>query len=316
MTSGTCFAPATVANVAVGFDIMGFSFPSVGDKITLTRTEATEVVIDDIFSLGPLVPLKECKSLPRDAQKNCATAGLLQLLQDLKPGFGFSVKIGKGIPLGSGMGGSAASAVGAIVAANAFLAEPLPKETLLKYALLGEAVASGARHPDNVTPCLYGGLTLIRSTEPLDVVVIPVPSSLYCALVHPHAVVETRKARGILRPEISLGDFVRQSSNLAGFIAGCFHNDIELIRRSMVDILIEPQRAPLFPAFIAAKSRAMQEGALGCSFSGSGPSIFAWAESKPAAENVRKAIVEALSSEAVRSDSWVAPIKGEGARLL
>lgn len=316
MKSVTCFAPATVANVAVGFDILGFSFPAVGDEVSVARMEQKTVVIDDIGSLSHVVPEEQCKDIPYDAARNTATAGLLRLVDELKPGFGFRVTIKKGIPLGSGMGGSAASAVGALVAANRFLDPPLPKEHLLRYALIGEAVASGATHPDNVTPCLYGGLTLTRSVDPLDVVPLALPESVFCVLVHPHARLDTREARAVLKPEILLVDHVRQSSNLAGFIAGCFRNDIDLIKRSMSDILIEPQRQRLIPAFGVAKKTALDHGALGCSISGSGPSLFAWAASETSAMIVREGIVSAIERHGLKADSWVSPLSMDGARIM
>ncbi len=303
----TAFAPASVANVAVGFDLLGFSQSQVGDEVTLTRMDRPVVEI---------IALPASSTLPADPQKNTATVGLIQLIQDLKLNFGFGVSLKKGIPLSSGMGGSAASAVGAIVAANEFLNTKLTREQLLAYALVGEAAASGSAHADNISPCLFGGLTLTKSVEPLDVLLIPIPEKLLCVLVHPNLQVDTRTARKILRTEISLKDHVKQSANLAGFIVGCFTNDLSLIQRSLIDVIIEPQRAALIPAFASVKEQAMRCGALGCSLSGSGPSVFALADSKEAGAKIKEAMIKAFESAGVQAQGWVSPISQEGARIL
>jgi homoserine kinase len=312
----TAFAPATVANVAVGFDLLGFAQSQVGDEVTLIRIERPTIEITSITQAdGASLPMA-VSTLPREPEANTATVGLLRLIKDLRLDFGFQVELKKKIPLSSGMGGSAASAVGAIVAANEFLRPRLPKEKLLAYALMGEAVASGAAHADNISPCLFGGLTLTKSVDPLEVIAIPVPENILCVLVHPNLKVDTKMARGILRPEISLKDHVRQSANLAGFISGCFLGDTALIGKSLADLIVEPQRASLVPSFLKAKEQAMRYGALGCSFSGSGPSLFAWASSPESAAKIRAAIVETFQSAGVEAQSWVSPISKEGASIL
>lgn len=318
--SATAFAPATVGNAGVGFDILGFAIEAVGDRITVTRTPRRgEVTIGHISG----------SEVPMDAAKNTATVGLQQLCRDLGLGFGFQVDIRKGIPIGSGMGGSAASAVGAIVAANALLLEPLPKESLLKYAIAGEFVASGSRHADNAAPCLFGGLTLAMPGESPEmksdstsrsnaqVVHIPVPEEILCVLVHPEMRLDTRVARAVLKPEVPLKDHVRQSAHLAGFLAGCFRNDVELIRQGLSDLLIEPQRAHLIPGFAGVKAAALSHGALGCTISGAGPSVFAWVSSRTIAEEVRAAMVEAFLSAGLPSvEAWISPISQKGAGLV
>jgi homoserine kinase len=231
--------------------------------------------------------------------------------------FGFEVSITKGIALGSGMGGSAASAVAALVAANALLERPLDAESLLRYALLGEHAASAAFHPDNVAPCLFGGLTLVTSTSPLRYVRIPVPERILTVLAHPHSRVDTRSARRLLRPEVPLADHVRQSASLAGFVAGCYTNDYELIGDCLRDVIIEPQRASLIPGFAEVKAAAMEAGALGSSVSGSGPTMFAWVTSADAAERVRHAMVRAFPEHgAAEADSWISPVSMQGARVI
>ena len=254
--------------------------------------------------------------LPKDPRRNTATAGLLALIKDHKPDFGFEVSIKKGIAIGSGMGGSAASAVGALVAANALMRPPLPKEALFHYALIGEKAASGSIHGDNVAPCLFGGLCLIRSVEPPDLVAIPVSPKILCVLVHPHIEISTRSARAILKPHVTLAAHIEQSSNLAGLITGCIGRDIELIRRSLADVIIEPQRKRLIPGFDVAKRLALKNGALGFSISGSGPSVFAWVDSPLVARRVRDEVVRAFKRAGVESDAWVSPISTVGAHLV
>jgi homoserine kinase len=312
--SATAFAPATVANVAVGFDILGFAVEAAGDEVTVTTTERAGVRVEGVSdTTGTLTP----GAIPSDAAKNTATVGLLKLRADLSLGFGFDVRIRKGIALGSGMGGSAASAVAALVAANSLLERPLPKDALLAYALVAEQVASGAAHPDNATPCLFGGLTLILSTDPVRHVQLPVPTGVLTVLVHPHVRVDTRDARGILKESVALADHVRQSAYLGGFIAGCFRDDLELVGRSLADVVIEPQRVALIPAFAQVKAAALRAGAVGVSISGSGPTVFAWVDSEGASLRVREAMVAAFESNGVADvDAWVSPVSREGARVV
>jgi homoserine kinase len=312
--SATAFAPATVANVAVGFDILGFAVESVGDRVTVTTTEEPSITVREIIGAEGASARDE---IPFDPARNTATVGLLALREDLKLAHGFEVSISKGIALGSGMGGSAASAVAAIVAANALLEEALDAESLLRYALLGEQAASAAIHPDNVAPCLLGGLTLVTSMNPLRHVRLPVPEKILTVLAHPHVRIDTRDARRVLRADVSLRDHIKQSASLAGFVAGCYTNDYELIGESLRDVVIEPQRAPLIPGFAEAKKAALDAGALGASISGSGPTAFAWVTSKDAAERVRQALVRAFQGHGMAGvDSWVSPVSMKGARVL
>jgi len=270
-------------------------------------------VVEVTDATGTLAP----GAISLDAAQNTATVGLIKLLEDLRPGFGFDVRVRKGIALGSGMGGSAASAVAALVAANSLLEKPLPKESLLAYALAAERVACGASHPDNAAPSLFGGLTLVVSTEPLRCVRLPVPRGLLAVLVHPHVRVDTRDSRAVLRPHVPLADHVRQSARLAGLVAACFNDDVELMRTCLDDVVIEPQRAALIPGFARVKAAALGAGALGASISGSGPSVFALADSEETAARVRSAMVEAFESGGVGAvDSWVSTVCEEGARLV
>lgn len=304
----SAFAPATVGNVAVGFDILGFAIESLGDTVTLYRSEQPSVRIGRISGV--------VEELPRGADENTATVGLVQLIADRGLPFGFRVDIDKGIPLGSGMGGSAASAVAAIVAANEFLEHKLSRAEMLGYALLGESVSSGDVHGDNVTPSLFGGLTLTRALDPIDVVEIPVPDDICCVLVHPEHRIDTRNARKVIPKDLPLSIFVSQSANLGGFISGCYMGDTSLIRRSLHDLLIEPHRAPLIPGFSKVRQAALEQNALGCSISGAGPSLFAWVENPTDAEAVRDAMIQAFAQEGVKSSAWISPVSCRGAYVV
>ena len=314
MRSATAFAPATVANVAVGFDILGFAIESVGDVVTVSTTDGASVrikeILNDTGTPGEL-------DISLDPERNSATAGLIKLRDDLGLNFGFDVTINKGIALGSGMGGSAASAVAGMVAVNSLLERPLSEHALLKYALLGEQVASGAAHADNIAPCLFGGMTLVLSVDPLRYVSLPVPATILTVLVHPRLRIDTQRARSILEPSVPLATHVRQSANLGGFIAGCFRDDLEMIRQSFSDLVIEPQRASLIPGFAGVKAAAMDCGAIGASISGSGPSVFAWVTSAESAVQVQDAMVQAFRSHAsIEVDSWISPVSQQGATII
>ena len=290
------FAPASIGNVAVGYDTLGCVFPAVGDRVRIRVTETPGVRIEAITGT--------VTDLPRDPEQNTATKGLLQLIADRHLDHGVALIIEKGIPLGSGMGGSAASAVAAIRAASQLLDTPLSQDEMFRYALQGEAVASGALHGDNVAPSLYGGLMLSRALDPPDIVRIPIPSGLCCVLVRPHMEIETRAARQVVPESVPLATTTQHAANLAGLIAGCFQNDLALIRRSFDDVLVEPHRAHLIPGFRRVQAAALAEGALGCSIAGAGPSLFAWCPDDDTAARVRKAMVEAFAEAGQATDAW------------
>jgi homoserine kinase len=303
----TAFAPATVGNVAIGFDILGHTVEALGDRVRIKRIAEPVVRIVSITGIAG--------ELPVEPARNTAGRAAQAMLESLSLGFGFEMSIEKGIPLGSGLGGSAASAVAAVVAANALLEEPQPQLSLLKYAMAGEAVASGSAHVDNIAPCLFGGLVLTVGIDEPRVKQIPVPPSLRCVLVHPHMYLGTREARAILKADITRSDFVWQSANLAGFISGCYSNDLDMIRESFNDVIIEPQRQSLIPGFKDVKRSAMSAGALGCSISGAGPTVFAWVEVQYA-EAVRGAMVAAFAQHGLKSDHWVSAMEHYGARIV
>lgn len=303
--TATAFAPATIANVAVGFDLLGFAFGEAGDRVTVTRVEGKAGSIE-------LVEVEAAEGLPDDPRRNTAIAALQAMVEDLKLPFGFDVRLLKGIPPGSGMGSSAASAVGAVVAANALLEQPVSRERLFDYALAGEAVAAGVAHGDNVAPCLYGGLTAVLPDH--RVIELPVPRDLVCVVCRPRVQLDTRGQRALLQADVPLETHVAQAGHLAGFIAACYRNDLELLGCSLRDVIVEPQRAGSIPGFGRAQAAAMKAGALGCSIAGSGPSLFAWVRSAPDGERVRKGILAALGAEGLEAESWVGPVCREGAR--
>lgn len=304
IVQATAFAPAGVGNVGVGFDILGHALEGIGDRVTARRSDAPGVQVTGIS--GAVV------SLPREAARNTAGAAVLALLAAHPQPFGITLSIDKGIPLGSGMGGSAASAVAALVAANAISEHPLPVEDLYPFALDGESVASGGRHGDNVGPSLVGGLVLATAERLLP---LPVPAGWTCLLVHPDLVVETRVARERLKAPYAIGDFVHQSACLAQFLCGLYRDDESLVRAGLKDLLVEPRRAGLIPGFDAVKQVLLDAGALGASISGAGPSVFGWFTSRAAAEAARADCLAAFAAAGLTAQAHVSPIQAAGARV-
>ncbi len=301
----SAFAPASVGNIGVGFDILGHTVAGPGDRATVRRIAAADVRIAAIRGSR--------SELPHEAARNTAGAALIALREALALPYGFEIELDKGIALGSGMGGSAASCVAALVAANALLDAPLSREQLYPFAVTGEAVASGGRHGDNVGPMLLGGVALTTADR---LVPIPVPPHWTCVLVHPDAVLETRRAREALRGHYELREFVAQSAHLALVLAGCFRGDAALVRAGLADVLVEPRRAPLIAGFGAVKQAALEHGALGASISGAGPSVFAWFESAAAAAPAAAAMQQAFRDAGVASEAFVSPVAGPRAEVL
>ncbi len=305
MKRATAFAPASIGNVAVGFDVLGHALEGAGDRVTVTRTGTGDVRI--VAIRGAAIPL------PTEAAQNTAGRALLHLKQSLSADVGFDVELDKGIALGSGMGGSAASAVAAVVAANSLLDSPLSPELLYRAAMQGEAAATGSAHGDNVGPMLLGGLVIAPSQG--SAVKVPVPDWLHVALVHPHFVLETRRAREALKGHYELSDFVHQSEGLALMLAGCFQGDSSLLRRGLRDVLVEPRRAPLIPGFVKVKQAALDCGALGASISGAGPSVFGWFESKEAATRAAVEMAAAFRNAGLESDQFVSRVDAPAAHV-
>lgn len=304
-TTACAFAPASVGNVGVGFDLLGHSVTGTGDRAQVRRIAEPVVRI---------AAIRGCVSaLPREPARNTAGAALLSLRQALGLEHGFELVLHKGIALGSGMGGSAASCVAALVAANALLPQPLAREALYPFALDGEAVASGSRHGDNIGPMLLGGLVLATADR---LVRISVPDAWHCALVHPHAMLETRQARAVLEGGYALREFVAQSANLALVLTGCHRGDADLVRAGLNDVLVEPRRAALIANFARVKQAALDAHALGASISGAGPSVFGWYANRADASAAAVAMQAAFAEAGLDSEAWVSPINGPAAGLV
>src|SRR5215217_6413275 len=256
-------APATVANLVCGFDILGMCLHKPFDIMEVRLLNEKKIIIKSADGYN----------LPEDPAENTAGAPLIEMLQELEGNIGFEVIIHKHIKPGSGIGSSAASAAGATVAANLLLDGKFSNEDLVRFAMFGEKVASGVKHADNIAPCIYGGITLIRSIFPLDIITIPSPD-FYVTVVHPQIEVRTSDARQILRKEVQLKNAIKQWGNIAGLVAGLLKNDLALVGRSLEDVIIEPVRSILIPGFDEVKTKCKAAGALGGGISGSGPSIF------------------------------------------
>jgi len=299
------FAPASVANVACGFDILGFALEKPGDEIIARFKDEPGLEITNITGDGG--------KLPYDIEKNTAGFAAQRLLEHLgETERGIELEIHKKMPFGSGLGSSAASAAAGVMAVNELLRRPLEKRELLPFAVLGEQQADGAYHADNVAPALLGGMILIRSNEELDVHRLPIPAGLFATVIYPKVKVLTKKARAVLSETVTLKQSIQQSGNLGGLIVGLYNSDLDLIARSLQDVIIEPQRAQLIPHFHKVKAAALEAGALGCSISGAGPSILALCANSLIAEQVGKAMKNVFDEQAIENELFISPINQEG----
>ena len=310
MPSVTAFAPATVSNVACGFDVLGFALGSPGDEVTARFIDGPPTVrIDEITG--------DNGRLPRDAAKNTAGIAAWALLTALGDRRGIALSIRKGLPLSSGLGGSAASAVAAVVAVDALLDAHTSLDLLLTCAFEGEQVGAGSAHGDNIAPCLHGGFVLVRHANPPDIVRLPVPEGLVAVVVHPELEIETAHARAILGDTVRLADAIQQWANLGAFVDALHRADFALLARSLEDRIAEPRRAPLVPGFGAIKDAALSAGALGCSLSGSGPSMFALCRGDDQARRVAAAMTDAVLLEIGSAPQiYVSPIVPHGAHVV
>jgi homoserine kinase len=300
------FAPASVANVACGFDVLGFALDKPGDEIIVRPSDTKGLKITKITG----------GKLPFEPERNTAGYAALKLLEFLgEKDRGIEMEIHKKMPFGSGLGSSAASAAGAVFAINELLRKPLEKRDLLKFAVMGESIASGAIHADNVAPALLGGMVLVRDSETLDVHRIHTPKGLYATVIYPKVEILTKEARAILKAEIPLKSMVKQSANLGALIIGLYNSDLSLISRALQDVIIEPQRAQLIPYFYAVKDAALTEGVLGCSISGSGPSIFALSQNSLIAEKAGDAMRKIYEKNKIACELYISPINQEGTIL-
>ncbi len=303
------FAPATVANVACGFDVLGFAVERPGDEVEITLDENLEGVEIELID-------GDEGELPLDPMQNTVSRVIIEYMKVVGRKDGVRIKLFKQMPLKSGLGSSAASSVVGVYAVNHLLGKPLPDEALLRFAIAGEELACGSAHADNVAPALLGGFVLVRSYAPLDVVRLPTPEKLHCTLIHPHIEVKTKDARSILRKEIPMHSAVQQWGNLGGLIAGLYREDYELIGRSLQDVIVEPVRSLLIPGFDRAKKAALDAGALGCSISGSGPSLFALSTSEADAERIGTAMRQSFTDLGIGTDQYVSKVSPTGPRIL
>ena len=302
------FAPATVANVCCGFDILGFAVDSPGDEVVLTLRDDAEVKVIAIHGDGGRLPL--------ESNKNTASVAVQSLLKKLGSNQGVDIELYKNLPLGSGMGSSAASGAAALVAMNYMLGNPLTREELVEHAMESERIACGSAHADNVAPCLMGGFVLVREYHPLDLVKIPVAGDLFCTLVHPHLELKTEDSRRVLKPTLPLKDAITQSGNIAGLMLGLVKPDFELIGRSLKDVIAEPIRSVFIPGFDLLRVKAIGAGALGFGISGSGPTVFAISVNNEKALGVGEVMKEQFAKYKLDSDVYVSKINMEGARII
>jgi len=306
----TAFAPASIGNVAVGFDVLGLALEGAGDRVLARRVEGDSVTVVEVRGLdGDIHPY-----LSANALENTASIAAQALWNVHGDGGSVELKVLKGVPLQSGMGSSAASAVAAVVAVNGLLQTPLPLESLLEFAIEGEKYASGGLHADNVAPSLLGGLVLCPQILLPDVVALPVPEGVSAALIHPDLQVNTAQARRRLAKSCTTQQWVDQQGLLAGFVAACATGDIDLIGKTLRDVIIEPQRKAAVPCFDVVKAAAEKGGALGCSLSGSGPSMFSLCKTGDA-HNIAMAMEQACRSQGIGCESWVSPMTAPGARI-
>ncbi len=303
------FAPATVANVVCGYDVLGFAVNAPGDEVIMRRTARPGITISKITG--------DDGRLPLDPLKNTVSVSVRHFLDHLeRADVGVDIELHKKMPIGSGLGSSSASTVAGLFAANQLLGNALSPRELLPFAMKGEEMACGYGHADNVAPALFGGFVLIRSYQPLDIVQLPYPDSLYCAIVFPEVDVPTRDAREMIRTKVLLKDAVTQWGNIAGLVSGLFMNDLDLISRSMTDVLVEPVRSILIPDFYRLRELALENGALSFGISGSGPSVFSFTRDETTAHRVTEQLSRHFSSLHIKSQAYVSKINGEGPRVV
>jgi len=300
------FSPATVANVACGFDVLGFCLDNIGDEMLIRKVKSKGIKITKI----------EGFDLPFETELNVAGVSALALYNKAQPDCGFEIEIHKKIKPGSGIGSSAASAVGSVFGINELLGRPFDKRELTQFAIKGEAIASNCEHADNLAPALFGGFTLVKSLNPLEILEIPSPKNLYATIIHPQIEIKTSESRAVLPQKINLQDAVTQWANFGSLIHSLHTNNYELIRRSLEDVIIEPHRSKLIPNFQEIKTAAVNAGALGSGISGSGPSVFSLSRGMDTANKVKDAIHKAYLQTGIEFDIYVSKINTEGVKVL
>ena len=298
-------APATIANLVCGFDILGLALEEPYDIMTLSLTNQPGLEIEHVDAFG----------LPIDATQNVAGVALLAMMEELDPEIGFKLTIEKKIMPGSGLGSSAASAAGAVYAANQLLGNCFSNNDLIQFAMNGEKIASGVKHADNIAPCLLGGVTLVRSIFPLDVIDIDAPA-LHITAIHPQIEVKTSDARKILKKEVPLKSAIKQWGNIAGLVAGLMKSDYDLIGRSLEDVIIEPVRNILIPGFDEVKQKSISAGALGGGISGSGPSMFMLSKTEETAYQVENEMKQVYHAIGIDYKTYVTQLNKKGICIL
>jgi len=309
MESIHVFAPATVANVVCGFDVLGFAIHEPGDEVQMKRVSKPGIRITRITG--------DDGRLPLDPKRNTVSASVQHYLNSIgQPDLGLEIELHKKMPIGSGLGSSSASTVAGLFAINTLLGSPLSNRELVPFAMKGEELACGYGHADNVAPALLGGFVLIRSYEPLDIIRLPSPEGLYAAVVYPEVDVPTKDAREMIRSKVLLKDAVTQLGNVAGLVSGLFLKDYELIGRSLVDVLIEPTRSILIPDFYTMRSKALDMGAIGFGISGSGPSVFALCKTQDTAAKITQALQQQLQGSGINSLAFVSAVNEGGPKII
>lgn len=300
------FSPATVANVACGYDVLGFCLDSIGDEMLIRKTKEKGIKITKI----------EGFDLPYNCTENVAGVSALAMYNSLNIDFGFEIEIYKKIKPGSGIGSSAASAVGSVFGMNFLLGNPFNKTELTRFALKGEALASQCDHADNLAPALFGGFTLVKSLHPLDIIQLPTPKDIFATVIHPQIEIKTSESRAILPSKINLQDAITQWANLGSLVHALHTSNYELIKKSLKDVIVEPYRSKLIPEFSTVKKVALAAGALGCAISGAGPSIFTLSKGMDTAEKIKYAMKKVYDQTSFDYEIHVSKINSEGVKIL
>ena len=300
------FCPATIANISCGFDVLGLCLEATGDEMIIKKSDVKGIRITKIVGAD----------LPLETSKNVAGVAGIALLEAVNYEFGFDIEIYKNIKAGSGIGSSAASAAGAVFGINELIGKPFTRKELVHFAMKGEALASGSEHADNVAPAILGGITLVRSNTPLDIIKIESPSELFATVIHPQIELKTSEMRAVLQPMVPLKSAIVQWGNLGGLIAGLYTSDYDLIGRSLHDVIVEPVRGPFIPKFDVIKKVAIENGALGAGISGSGPSIFALSKGIETANKVAEAMRTVYKNTNYSYEIHVSKVNSEGIKIL
>ena len=300
------FSPATISNLSCGFDVLGLCLETIGDYMEIIKSKKKGIYITSIMG----------EKIPYDVKKNVAGVASEALIDSLKPDFGFEIKIDKKIKPGSGIGSSAASSVGAVVGINHLLGNPFKLKELIPYALEGEKLACGSKHADNVAPAILGGITLVRSTKPIDVIKLPIPKNLKAVIIHPKIEIKTADARKVLDKSIPLEKASQYWANLGAFVSSLYENNYELMKKSIVDNIIEPKRSQLIPMFDSLKQIANDNDSIGCGISGSGPSVFSLANGLKTAKIINNSFKKIYEETGIPFKTYVSDINNSGVKIL